>query len=381
MHIEHAVLLGLFSVLTLVNARMHEGVGGSFWFPGYTICAFLGAVLIALRGHGVSEPVSILWGMTSFHMAYLCLHGGLRAFFVREKGFGVGMAAQCGVVLVAIAGLIEYGVLQPDTGRRLVFYSSIFALQAAMIASMLFSRSRSMLQRPARVMTGLLVLLAMNNLLRAVMTLRFGAPGNYLNGGLGLQLSLLGTTVLQVGIMIAFVWMTAAVLHERLDRLASTDPLTGLLNRRALEAAAEREIALSRRQRRPLTAVLIDLDRFKQINDAYGHSFGDLTLIEVARCMQDHMRKSDLLARVGGDEFAVLLHDTSREEAMEIAERLRGSLEELVVIEGECETRVRASFGLAEVDGSILNWPELVTKCDKAVYRAKGVGGNLAAAH
>ncbi|GAC1415905.1 MAG: hypothetical protein NVSMB62_04600 [Acidobacteriaceae bacterium] len=381
MHVEHAVLLGLFTVLTLINTRMHDGADGSYWFPGYTICIFLGSVLIALRGHGISDQASIVFGMTSFHLGYLCLHGGLRSFFAREEGFGVGLAAQIAIVLTAFAGLVQYGVLQPDTGRRLVFYSVLFSVQAAMIAVMLFVRSRSTLKRPGRVMASLLVLLAANNFVRAVLTLSHGAPGNYMDGGLSLQMSLLGTTVLQVGIMVAFVWMTAAVLHERLDRLASTDPLTGLLNRRALEAAAEREIAISRKQRRPLTAVLIDLDRFKQINDSYGHGFGDRTLIEVARCMQDHMRKTDLLARVGGDEFAVLLHDTNREEAMEIAERLRGSLEELVVIEGECETRVRASFGLAEVDGSVMSWAELVMKCDKAVYRAKGVGGNLATAH
>ena len=74
-----------------------------------------------------------------------------------------------------------------------------------------------------------------------------------MEAGLGLQMTLLCTTVLQVGIMIAFVWMTAAVLHERLDVLASTDPLTGLLNRRALETSAEREIALARGSRRPVT--------------------------------------------------------------------------------------------------------------------------------
>ena len=101
-----------------------------------------------------------------------------------------------------------------------------------------------------------------------------------------------------------------------------------------------------------LLAVLIDLDRFKQINDSFGHSFGDKALIAVARCMQAHMRQSDLLARVGGDEFAVLLNDTSREEAMEIVERLRTSLEDLVVMEGGYETRICASFGLAEVDGA-----------------------------
>jgi diguanylate cyclase (GGDEF)-like protein len=381
LHIEHAVLLGLFTILTLINRRLHDGASGSYWFSAYTGAAFVGSLLVALRGHGVPNSVSIVLGMVAFHVAYLFLHASLRAFFQRNGGHGWGVWAHGAIIVAATAGLIEYGILQPDTGRRVVFYSGIFALQAAIISAMVFARAREGLTRPAKVMGVLLALLAANNLNRAIFTLHNGAPRNYMEAGLGLQLTLLGTTVLQVGIMVAFVWMTAAVLHERLDVLASTDPLTGLLNRRALETSAEREIALARKTRRPVTAVLIDLDRFKQINDSFGHSFGDKVLISVARCMQQHMRQSDLLARVGGDEFAVLLNDTSREEAMEIVERLRTSIEDLVVMEGECETRMCASFGLAEADGATLSWPELVRKCDTAVYRVKSAGGNLAAAH
>jgi diguanylate cyclase (GGDEF)-like protein len=380
MHVEHAVMLGLFTVLTLLNSRI-QGADKSFWFPGYTLFAFCGATLVALRGHGISDPVSIFWGMLCFHLAYLCLHGGLRTNFEERTGIGIGMSMQIACVCVAAAGLLQFGLLHPDTARRAVFYSLIFVAQTTIIAGMLFVRARGELRQPGRLMAGLMLLMSANNIVRAFEVYHQGAPSNYLDSGLNLKLTLLFTTVLQAGIMVAFVWMTAAVLHERLDRLASTDPLTGLLNRRALEAAAEREIALARRNRRPLTAVLLDLDRFKQINDVYGHGFGDRTLIEVARCMQQQMRKSDLLARVGGDEFAVLLQDTSSEEAMEIAERLRGSLEDLIVVEGASEVRVSASFGLAEVDGTIASWTELVSKCDKAVYRAKGVGGNLAAAH
>lgn len=381
LHVEHAVLLGLFLILTLINGRLHDGTSGSNWFSAYTGFAFSGALLVALRGRGVAEPVSIVFGMTFFHVAYLCLHASVRAFFQKTGGLGWGVAAQAALLVTAVMGLVQYEVVQPDAARRTVFYSGIFALQTAMIAAMVFSRSRKGLTRPAKVMGVLLAMLAANNLIRAAFTLRNGAPEDYLQAGIGLQMTLLGTTVLQVGIMVGFVWMSAAVLHDRLGVLASTDSLTGLLNRRALEAAAEREIALARQTRRPLTGVLIDLDRFKQINDAFGHEFGDKVLIATSRCMQAHMRRSDLVARVGGDEFAVLLHDTSREEAMEIVERLRASIEGLVVTEGECESRVCASFGLAEIDNATISWPELVRKCDRAVYRVKSIGGNLAAAH
>lgn len=381
LHIEHAALLGLFTVLTLINCRLHAGARAGYWFPAYMTCAFSGAVVVALRGHGVSDLQAMLFGTALFHVAYVCLQIGLEDFFRVPGRSSPEIVVQFSAALAGIGGAVEYGVAQPDLALRTVFSSLVFAFQTAVIASVLFRKSRGQLVRPGRLMGGLLALLGADNLIRAGLALHSGSPFSYAKMGPELQLGVLETTVLQGGITVAFVWMTAAVLHERLDHLASTDSLTGLLNRRALEEAAEQEIENCRSKRMPLTAVLMDLDGFKQINDTLGHAFGDQTLVEVAHCMREHMRQSDLLARIGGDEFAVLLHDTSRAEALEIAERLRCSIEDLVVTDGQNDARVRASFGIAEIDGTVSNWPELVTRCDKAVYRVKGIGGNLAAAH
>jgi diguanylate cyclase (GGDEF)-like protein len=378
LHVEHAVLLGLFTILTLINCRLHDGAKDTYWFPAYTLCAFLGALLVALRAHGVSEVIAVVVGTTFFHLAYLCLHRGLNGLYERKDSARWPMLGQFAAVLIAVIGLIQFGFVHPNTARRIVFYSFVFSFQTALIAVVSLRYARGFLRWPGRLMSGLLALLTLNNLIRAAITLHSGAPDVYVQGGFPLQMSVLETTVLQSGITVAFVWMTAAVLHDKLDRLASTDSLTGLLNRRAVEVAARREIAMSRKSKRPLTAILIDLDHFKRINDSFGHSFGDRALLEVSRCLQEHMRQSDLLARVGGDEFAVMLHNTSSEEAMEIAERLRASLEALVVVDGEVEARVSASLGLAEVDDSTGDWNELVVKCDKAVYAVKEIGGNLA---
>lgn len=380
LHIEHAVLLGLLTVLTLINCRVHNDAKGVYWFPAYTLCAFIGAVFIALRGHGVTEATSIVCGMTFFHVAYLCLHRGLDGFFEGGRYLRWPILVQFGAVLVAIIGLIEFGVVHPNTGQRLVFYSMIFAFQTGLIAAMLFHSARGYLAVPGMLMGSLLGLLGLDNLVRAGLAIQHGTPANYLQVGLGLQLSLLETTVLQGGITVAFVWMTAAMLHERLDKLASTDSLTGLRNRRALEIATRRAIAASRKSRHALSAILIDLDRFKQINDTYGHSFGDRVLLEVGQRLQTQMRATDVLARVGGDEFAIMLDRTSADEALEIAERLRASIEHMVVTDGRKETRVFASFGLAEADISVADWNDLAMKCDKAVYAVKEVGGNLAVA-
>lgn len=375
LHIEHVVLLGMFTILALINCYLHRGTKGIYWFPAFTLCAFMGAVLVELRGH-ISDAVSIVFGMMFFHTAYLVLHRGLMEFLDHVK-FRWSIYLQQAAVFVAGLGLLQYGFIHPDTGRRAVFYSAVFAFQTGLTAWMMFRHVRRV---PGIAMGTILGLLALNNVVRAAVAAMGGLPANYQQVGLSLQISLLETTVLQSGIVAAFLWMTAERLHTRLDRLASTDSLTGLLNRRAIEMAAEREIVLGRKSMRPMTAVLIDLDRFKQINDSYGHPFGDRTLLRVARCLEDHMRKNDLLARVGGDEFAVMLQNTSRSEALVIAERLRVALEELVVADGEVQVRVSASIGLAEADGVSEDWHELIQRCDKALYEVKQTGGNLAVA-
>ena len=381
LHVEHAVLLGLFTLLTLLNCRLHSGARGGYWFPAYMLCAFSGAVLLALHDLGMRELPWILVGTAFFHLAYLCLHIGLQDFFRRPGRHNGAVLVQGGAVAFGICGIVEYGLVQPNPALRTVFFSLVVAFQTSLLAAVLFRKSRGQLAVPGRLMGMLLATLAADNVVRAALALHFGVSSGNVTLLLATQLSVLETTVLQGGITVGFVWMTAAVLHERLDHLASTDSLTGLLNRRALESAAQQEIEVCRARRTPLTAVLMDLDGFKQINDSFGHAFGDHVLLQVSQCMQEHMRKSDLLARIGGDEFAVLLHDTSRAEAQEITERLRCSIEDLIVRDQGCEARVRASFGIAEIDGSVRNWVELVRRCDSAVYRAKGIGGNLAAAH
>ncbi len=230
-------------------------------------------------------------------------------------------------------------------------------------------------------MGSILVLLCANNLLRAVGTFYLGAPNNYLEGGRTLSWTLLATSVLQGAVTIAFVWMTAARLRQELELQATTDPLTGLLNRRAIEQMAEREILLSGLQRRSMSAVLIDLDGFKQINDSFGHYCGDAVLVGVAGCLKSNMRRRDYLARLGGDEFVVLLPNTKWEEASRIAERLRGCIEEIPSFADRPITRVRASFGVAELGTSERGWDQLIMSCDRALYAVKEQGGNQVLVH
>ena len=378
LHVEHAALLGLFTLLTVVNSVIHRGTRGLRWFPAFTFCAFAGAMLISLRGM-VPDAMSIVMGDLFFSLAYVFLHRSFTEFFGRrthQRWFQVALASACAITVW------YWTVPSPNTQQRLFWYSLILGTQVGLSAVFVLRNATGGLRWPAWMMGCLLVLLSANNGFRAIAVLRSGIPDDYLQSRGMLCWALLLTTVLQGAVTIAFVWMTAARLHGELEVEAMTDPLTRLLNRRALDQWAEREVLGSLSSDLPLSAILIDLDEFKTVNDAWGHQSGDAVLLGVARCLEAEMRDHDRLARLGGDEFAVLLPRTSRYEAIDIAERLRCCVEEMrcVVGEGTVMT-VRASFGVAQMDEEVRGWCELLQQCDRAMYRVKARGGNQVLVH
>ena len=165
------------------------------------------------------------------------------------------------------------------------------------------------------------------------------------------------------------------MLSERNERLvaelrsaALTDPLTGLHNRRALEAAFAHEAALQSRSGRPFALLLIDLDRFKQLNDEHGHKAGDRALVEVATLLRQHARTGDTAARIGGDEFALLLSETGKDDAAQARLRLSRALHEHAVVS---EWPAGASIGLASSDEDGATMDALMRHADMRLYAAK----------
>ncbi len=378
LHVEHAALLGLFTLLTVVNSVVHRGARGSRWFPAFTFCAFAGAVLIALRG-AIPDGFSIIAGDLFFSLAYVFLHRSFTQFFGKrgyQGWFQLALAAACA------ASLVRWTIVTPDTQHRLFWYSLILCAQVTLSAWFVLRNALGPMRWSAWVMGSLLLLLSANNLFRAAAVLWLGTPTDYLQSRGTLCWALLLTTVLQGAVTIAFVWMTAARLHGELETEAMTDPLTRLLNRRALDLWAEREVLESLDSELPLSAILIDLDDFKNVNDVWGHQSGDAVLLGVARRLESEMRVDDRLARLGGDEFAVLLPRTSRYEAIDIAERLRCCVEEMrCTVSDEIVTTVRASFGVAQMDEDVRGWEQLLQQCDRAMYRVKARGGNQVLVH
>jgi len=162
-----------------------------------------------------------------------------------------------------------------------------------------------------------------------------------------------------------------AMLLQSLQQAASTDPLTGIANRRSFEEALDREIARTGRTGEPLTLVMLDLDHFKQVNDNYGHQKGDELLRRVAASLLENCRDMDLAARYGGEEFAVLLTDCGAEEAATTAVRLWAG-----IADSEEDISCTVSAGYATFPDHVRTRDGLVSAADRALYDAKASGRN-----
>ncbi len=162
-----------------------------------------------------------------------------------------------------------------------------------------------------------------------------------------------------------------------LEQLAREDKLTGLCNRRHFEERAQEECLRAQRYHHSLSFLLGDLDHFKQINDRYGHAYGDTVLKQVGQTLLLHCRTSDVVARYGGKEFACLLFETDAEDAERVAERLCAAVRELSFTHPSGPFRVTISFGVASLsDQQPQNLAELLEEADKALYSAKHKGRN-----
>jgi diguanylate cyclase (GGDEF)-like protein len=175
------------------------------------------------------------------------------------------------------------------------------------------------------------------------------------------------------------VSLERARLFQEVQSLALTDPLTGLQNRRSLFELGRVEFSRSLRMNRPFCCMMLDVDHFKQINDNYGHPIGDRVLQELATRCKDSVRAVDLIGRYGGEELMIFLPETDRETALQVAERLRFSIEEAPIKVSNGEVQVTVSVGVAARDEYTTDLETLIARADQAMYIAKHKGRNCVA--
>lgn len=279
------------------------------------------------------------------------------------------IATAAAAVLIAVLSFVtpHRGFLD---GTWLSFSGTMLAISAAQVA-----RTGRPATLPERATTLMLMLFATVDFGMAALAFGVGPAG----GGAGLELLRLVLILMYppafIGVGLFTVFLVAADLAERMRTLAVSDLLTGIPNRRGFEEAAEKAIRNAQRQGQPLTLVVSDIDRFKAINDRYGHAAGDRAIRHFAGRLEKIVRRGDLIGRIGGEEFALVLVNTRSTDAIDVVERIRCDVSGIPV-EGPESIVMSASFGLTGMqpeDGVLAN---LFARADRALYRSKVDGRN-----
>ena len=305
-------------------------------------------------------------------VALLLIHRCFAAFLKADLRTGWLEAL---FLIPTFVGLAYYTHIHPSYSARSLLMSVAFAGVAGLSAYVLIRYADPAVKIPCMATATLYMAFGVMTTIRCVGIIFWGVPQDFFVSSTSQLIGFLGFYILIAGIPVGYFWMTSTRLYANQEMLARTDSLTGLLNRRGLEEHARREMGRSRRQRASLAVLAIDLDHFKNINDKYGHQIGDAVLCSIANSLTTAMRGHDFPARLGGEEFVVLLTNTTRENAVITAERLRSIMAGLSVRADRNDLKFTASFGIAMLHpGDTLE--DTLRRADRALYTAKLAGRN-----
>ncbi len=277
---------------------------------------------------------------------------------------------------LAVFGAIAWTTLvQPHVGISTALVPATAALTLFMSAVIVIRHREE--SRPAEVATAVtMVVFGFVQLAAASVAMLQGAAGDDSYRQLYMHINFLTLPAGYTGIAMFVLFMLTSDLSEQMQEIAVRDQLTGLLNRRGFGEQGDSAFASAVRAERPISVVMTDIDRFKFINDEFGHAAGDVALCHFADLLRETRRADDILARVGGEEFALVLPGTVLEDAIRIAEDLCMRVEATPIeIDGD-ELPMTASFGVATLSINDTCLADIVLRADRALYRSKRAGRN-----
>lgn len=279
---------------------------------------------------------------------------------------------------VALIALIElYVVLQDGENlRMMVILGGALTGLLTLVTGAAFWQCEDDAQRPIARLAG-----SFHFLWAAMLLARMGwwvmHPGTDPIKDPTSTFGLLSRIVLTWVVTPSVLWMLTRQLDAELIRYASQDPLTGVANRRVMWEQGQYRVAELKRANTALAVLMIDVDHFKTINDRWGHDGGDHVLVSIAEILKSNIRDEDLLARVGGEEFMVLIRHADERVAEEAAERLRAAIDrERILLPSGDVWHCTASIGYCITTDSQTSWKDVVITADQALYAAKRTGRN-----
>lgn len=364
----------VFMVCVSLLAFYNRRVRGLRWFAAGLIVGLVKLVLQGLEG----KAPAVLSGMTAnelYLVSILLQWVGLRWFLMRDPKRTLGLRIWIPSGLVLAAYTIAFRARIPYSGNLI---NLPFVIVCGASAWTLVKHGRRPFTGVSRVTAAILCAQMCVAAYRAVLTnLSYARPWETViaqNDPRWLY-SLAAMAFLATFMVMCYLWFLVTELQSELAMQARTDPLTGVMNRRAMEEAAWRETARSIRYASALSMIVVDIDNFKHLNDTRGHAAGDRALQALACRARAVLRQQDLLARTGGEEFAILLPGITAPEALAIAERVRQAIEELEVPFETRPIRFTVCAGAAQLDPAS-GWEAMMRVADAAMYEAKRRGRN-----
>ncbi len=327
-------------------------------------------LLMGLRNY-VPDFLSILLPNLLLVLSMAFIHVGFVYFYQFEarviKLFHATM-------LLAMAMLATYFTyIENNVNARIVIISFFLAFQCLYIVGTLLRVHN----KANFTIVACYLLFIIFFVVRGVLTLSADPLYDFMNAGLIHSLSIVFYELLVAITSFGMVWIVSLRVQGILMEQASHDPLTKVLNRRALENIIDLEHSRSLRDSIPLSVIMLDIDHFKRINDRYGHARGDEILVDIANVLINNTRPYDSVARFGGEEFIILLPNTSIDKAKIIAEHLRLKIENHDYNFNENDAvEVTASFGATECDLVKDGWLQILKRVDSGLYHAKAAGRN-----
>ena len=365
------IRIGLAVVLIYLWRVQHNYPPARDWAVAALISG-LGLFCFALRGLApvwVSEVLSnalVLPGWMIFDFGIVRAAG-------RPPPLRLGLA----ICALGVGSAAWHSLVSPNHAGQVLTQNLVFAFFDLYAAHACWKVSEANRVLTFRLIAGLLALLAMTCLWRMASDVFDLAANSRLA---------MPTIVLVAASMFAFPMIvmllalqTAQSLQGKINDQARHDMLTGAFNRRAFDEFVNREWSRTVRHYYPFCVLTVDVDHFKKFNDRHGHQTGDTTLVEVSRAAQAALRADDIWCRYGGEEFVALLPNTTIEQALTVAERLRCSVAGTAIASRKGPLSVSVSVGVAERGTAQTHWSEVLAASDAALYRAKAAGRNRVA--
>jgi len=278
--------------------------------------------------------------------------------------------------VAAIYAVISwFTVIEQHVGLRTAILPTAGAISLLLSAVMIMRHRRK--PRPAEWAAAItLLLFALSQFAAAYVAVLQGTSGDDAYRALYVNINFLSLPAGFTGMAMFVIFMLASDLSEEVKKIAAHDQLTGLLNRLGLGDQAAQAFATARRIDRPVSVIMTDIDRFKDINDEFGHAAGDSAICHFANILKDGRRAEDILVRMGGEEFALVLPGADLNECNRIAESLCQRLAGSPLNLGDEALAMTASFGVATLSVKDSCLTDAIVRADRALYRSKRAGRN-----